>query len=219
MRTENGRGKQRERNRKIPIDERRRGKETRSKGRARRGQAGRWEDEGKKNRRRMNYRGASKDETYGSKNRNQSHWLKAAWRREKREREREKEEYPGPLTAELPGSPMSTCLPLPPDFPVFLSLIFIPSLPSFSLFLSSSVRFFVVVVVFFFLLFLLYLLLLADLPSSSRRARRASSCYHLYPWPVHHTDICGAESFHANSSENAFFVERRRRRCRTRSPR
>lgn len=31
------------------------------------------------------------------------------------------------------------------------------------------------------------------------------------------TPICGAESFHANSSENAFFVEQRRR-CRTRSP-
>jgi len=59
-------------------------------GRAR-GQAGRWEDEGKKNRRRMNYRGTSKDETYGSKNRNQSHWLKAARQRDERERKRERE--------------------------------------------------------------------------------------------------------------------------------
>lgn len=85
-----GRRKQRGRSRKIPIDERHIGKErdalTRSKGQAKKERERERERKGeeKKNRRRMDYRRVSKDGTYGSKNRNQSHWLKAAWP-EKRE--------------------------------------------------------------------------------------------------------------------------------------
>lgn len=46
----------------------------------------------------MDYRRASKDGTYGSKNRNQSHWLKAAWPTE-REGERERENLARALVA------------------------------------------------------------------------------------------------------------------------
>lgn len=139
---------------------------------------------------------------YGSKNRNQSHWLKAAWPRE---------EYLARWRAELPGSPLSTCLPLPPipaslflSFPG-LSLLSVPSPPR----LSSSARFFV----FFFLL----LLHLAGLPTSRGGPPRRSR-YHLYPWSVYHTDTRG-ESFHANSPRTpSSWSVGRRARCRTRSP-
>lgn len=131
----------------------------------------------------MDYRGASKDGTYGSKNRNQSHWLKAAWP-EKRE-----STWPADCwRAELPGSSMSICLPLPPPFSF---LLFLNSLSSL-LHVSLSPSFFP-------------FLLLSRICSSPRRP--AVRCCYLYPWPVHQTDT--RESFHANSPENAFFVMRR----------
>lgn len=126
-----GRRKRWKRCRKIPINGRYNREErdalTRSKGR----EGGKEENVGKKSRRRMNYRGASKDGTYGSKNRNQSHWLKAAWP-EKRE---------NIWRAELPGSSMSTCLPLPsPDSRLSFSLFLISLSPL--LYVSSSPSFF-----------------------------------------------------------------------------
>lgn len=139
---------------------------------------GKRENVGKKSRRRMDYRGGWKDGTYGSKNRNQSHWLKAAWP-EKRE-----STWPaGCWRAELPGSSMSTCLPLPPP-DSRLSLSF----PLSHLSVSSSLRFFI-----FFFLLLLLLLLLSRICSSllqggPPRARSCVCCCYLYPWPVHQTD-------------------------------
>lgn len=116
----------------------------------------------------MDYRGASKDGTYGSKNRNQSHWLKAAWP-EKRE-----STWPADCwRAELPGSSMSICLPLPPpDSRPSLSflLISLSSLLHVSLSSSfSSSRGFV------------------HLQEGPPRTRFCCCCY-LYPWPVHQTD-------------------------------
>ena len=107
----------------------------------------------------MDYRRASKDGTYGSKNRNQSHWLKAAWPTE-RQRKREgggggEEERIWPAgcwRAELPGSSMSTCLPLPPpDSRLSLSFFFL-----ISIFFSLH----------FFIFFFLVLLLLSRICSS-----------------------------------------------------
>lgn len=133
----------------------------------------------------MDYRGASKDGTYGSKNRNQSHWLKAAWP-EKRE-----STWPADCSrAELPGSSMSICLPLPPDSRPSLSFLF-----------------------YLFLLFtFLYLLLspLADLfiSKEARRAHALAAAATFILGPCTKL-IRGGESFHVNSSENAFFVMRR----------
>lgn len=120
----------------------------------------------------MDYRGASKDGTYRSKNRNQSHWLKAAWA-EKRE-----STWPaGCWRAELPGSSMSTCLPLPPpDSRLSLSFFLILS------FFSSS-RFFI-----FFFPLLLLLSRICSSPPRGPTARARSCCCYLYPWPVHQTD-------------------------------
>lgn len=138
----------------------------------------------------MDYRGASKDETYGSKNRNQSHWLKAAWP--------EKRESTWPAAGALsyldrPWVPV--CL--------YLLLILASLFPSFS---SLFLLFFT----------FLYLLLspapppLADLFISSKGARRAyalaAAAFILGPCTK---PIRGGESFHANSPENAFFVMRR----------
>lgn len=144
----------------------------------------------------MDYRGASKDGTYGSKNRNQSHWLKAAWP-EKRERER----VPGPLAAgcwraELPGPSMSTCLPLPPpDSRLSLSLFLISLSPL--LYVSSSFSFFH---------FSLSRGFVHLLQGGGRRAHAlAAATFILGPCTK---PIRSEESFHANSSENAFVVRR-----------
>lgn len=122
---------------------------------------------------------------YGSKNRNQSHWLKAAYPREYLVEAE-------PREPRLPGLSVSTCLPLPP-IPLFLlhpasllppALSPQPSSSSSSSYSSSS----------------------SSSASSSRvsspvqRAgqRGASNTgYHLYPWFVAHRY---AESFHANSA-------------------
>lgn len=102
---------------------------------------------------------------------------------------------------------MSTCLPLPPDavsFRLLLASLYLLPLPA-----SSSVRFFV----FFFSS------RICPPPLQGGPAARAlATTFILGPCT---TPIRNAEkSFHANSSENAFFVKpaMRRRRCRTRFP-
>lgn len=144
----------------------------------------------------MDYRGAWKDGTYGSKNRNQSHWLKAAWP-EKRE-----STWPaGCWRAELPGSSMSTCLPLPPP----------DSRLSLSLFLIS-------------LSLLLYVSLSSSFSCFSSSSSSSRGFVHLFSKGARraHALVCAAatfilgpctkpirgESFHANSPENAFVVRR-----------
>lgn len=153
------------------------------------------EGEGKKSRRRMDYRGASKDGTYGSKNRNQSHWLKAAWP-EKRE-----STWTRWLLSYLdrPWVPVCLYLLISTSLSFYLSRSFLLS-PSSTF---SSIRFFV----FFFLLHV------ANLPSA-RIFSRGGSCA-LATFILGPCTPIRVESFHANSSENAFYVERR---CRTRFP-
>lgn len=118
----------------------------------------------------MDYRGTSKDETYGSKNRNQSHWLKAAWREEREYLARWLlarcatwivHEYLSAFTSSW-----------------FLSLSF--SLSHLSFF--SSLRFFI-----FFFLLLLLLPRICSSPSEGPPCARSCCCY-LYPWPMHQTD-------------------------------
>lgn len=144
----------------------------------------------------MDYRGASKDETYGSKNRNQSHWLKAAWP--------EKRESIWPAVGALsyldrPWVPV--CL--------YLLLILASLFPSFLSLFSSFSSLFLLFFTF------LYLLLSAPPPLAdlfiSKEARRAyalaaAAAFILGPCTK---PIRGGESFHANSPENAFFVVRR----------
>ena len=132
----------------------------------------------------MDYRRASKDGTYGSKNRNQSHWLKAAWPTE-RQRKRErgggegKKRESGPLVAgalsylDRPWVPVCLYLLL---ILVSLFLSSFSSLSSF-LYISSSSSF----SCFSFSRGFVHLL-----QGSPPRAR--SCCCYLYPWPVHQTD-------------------------------
>lgn len=141
---------------------------------------------GKKSRRRMDYRGASKDGTMEAKTETSLTGSRLPGR-----------ESTWPTGAlELPGSSVSTCLPLPSILlSLFLSFSrFPPPLSSFS---SSSIYFFL----FFLLLLLLFLSLsllplLASLPTSEEARRGAlATTFILGPY---HTDTRG-ESFHANS--------------------
>lgn len=121
----------------------------------------------------MDYRRVSKDGTYGSKNRNQSHWLKAAWL-EKRE-----STWTRWLLSYLdrPWVPVCLYLLISTSLSFYLSRPFLLplSLPLFLLFVSSS----------------------SSSCSSSRicpprgsspRGACALSRYYLYPWPMYHTD-------------------------------
>lgn len=159
---------------------------------------------GKKSRRRMDYRGASKDGTMEAKTETSLTGSRLPGR-----------ESTWPTGAlELPGSSVSTCLPLPSILlSLFLSFSrFPPPLSSFS---SSSIYFFL-----FFLLLLLLFLSLSLLPPSREFAHLGGgpprcSCYYLYPWPVPHRYARRVVS--RKFAENAFFMEsvEAARRCRT----
>lgn len=122
---------------------------------------------------------------YGSKNRNQSHWLKAAYPREYLASVQRQQ-----LEPRLPGLPVSTCLPLPPI--LFLLLIVHHSSSFYSFFPSPFILCFVL---FFASIFLIPPFSLHTSQLSSKGGP-PSHCYHLYPWSVAHRY---AESFHANS--------------------
>lgn len=132
---------------------------------------------------------------YGSKNRNQSHWLKAAWPREYLAR----------------WSAGATWI-----VREYLSAFTFDSLVlSFSRLYSCS---FLLLVFYLFLPLLLLLppsppspppLALAGLPTF-RGGPPWRSCYHLYPWPVPHRYARRVVS--RKFAENAFFVENVERR-------
>lgn len=82
---------------------------------------------------------------YGSKNRNQSHWLKAAYPREYLASVQRQQ-----LEPRLPGLPVSTCLPLPPI--LFLLLIVHHSSSFYSFFPSPFILCFVLFFVSIFLI-------------------------------------------------------------------
>lgn len=141
---------------------------------------------GKKSRRRMDYRGASKDGTMEAKTETSLTGSRLPGR-----------ESTWPTGAlELPGSSVSTCLPLPSILlSLFLSfsrflLLFLPSRLLLSISSSSSFSF------SFSSSPLSLLPLLASLPTSEEARRGAlATTFILGPY---HTDTRG-ESFHANS--------------------
>lgn len=141
---------------------------------------------GKKSRRRMDYRGASKDGTMEAKTETSLTGSRLPGR-----------ESTWPTGAlELPGSSVSTCLPLPSILlSLFLSfsrflLLFLPSRLLLSISSSSSFSF------SFSTSPLSLLPLLASLPTSEEARRGAlATTFILGPY---HTDTRG-ESFHANS--------------------
>lgn len=159
---------------------------------------------GKKSRRRMDYRGASKDGTMEAKTETSLTGSRLPGR-----------ESTWPTGAlELPGSSVSTCLPLPSILlSLFLSfsrflLLFLPSRLLLSISSSSSFS-------FSFSSSPLSLLTPSREFAHLGGGPPRRSCYYLYPWPVPHRYARRVVS--RKFAENAFFMEsvEAARRCRT----